>query len=407
MSKPATPAVPPGDGQLGDLHRARLVPHRGQQLPDHDPAPGRRTALVEPLLDGGHDLVEGQPLGDVLLGRVAHLGVHDAVGGQVLHALAGDPGQRRGGLHHRDRVVERLEVALQRAGVGGLGEPAAERLGVGRGQLVADLGGEVDDRLRPEPAVEVVVEQHLGRAQDLVASGSRHPPILPSMRTFTTLDEVAAATGEELGTSDWLTIDQERVNQFADATGDHQWIHVDVERAKAGPFGGTIAHGYLTLSLVPWLGSQVFSLETPGAKLNYGVNKVRFPNPVRVGSRIRAHRHRRRGHRAARRQAAHPQARHRDRGRGQARLRRRDRRPAPSLGCRWRNCGRMAGSGRATCHSGAIAPNDVSRPGRSPAGGLVRRAGRRDVVAALERGQGAVEALGLVGEQGEQRLSPR
>ncbi len=109
-----------------------------------------------------------------------------------------------------------------------------------------------------------------------------------SVRTFTTLDEVAAATGEELGTSDWVTIDQGRVDTFAEATGDHQWIHVDVERAKEGPFGGTIAHGYLTLSLVPWLGSQVFSLETPGAKLNYGVNKVRFPNPVLVGSRIRS-----------------------------------------------------------------------------------------------------------------------
>ena len=108
------------------------------------------------------------------------------------------------------------------------------------------------------------------------------------MRVFSTLDEVSAAVGEELGTSDWLTIDQERVNVFADATGDHQWIHVDVDRAKDGPFGGTIAHGYLTLSLVPWLGSQVFSLATPGAKLNYGVNKVRFPNPVRVGSRVRA-----------------------------------------------------------------------------------------------------------------------
>jgi acyl dehydratase len=95
--------------------------------------------------------------------------------------------------------------------------------------------------------------------------------------------------GEELGTSEWLEIDQDRVNAFADATGDHQWIHVDVERAAGGPFGGTIAHGYLTLSLVPWLGSQVFSLETPGARLNYGVNKVRFPNPVRVGSRVRAH----------------------------------------------------------------------------------------------------------------------
>ena len=109
------------------------------------------------------------------------------------------------------------------------------------------------------------------------------------MRVFKTLDEVSAAVGEELGSSEWLTIDQERVNVFADATGDHQWIHVDVDRAKDGPFGGTIAHGYLTLSLVPYLGSQVLSFETPGAKLNYGTNKVRFPNPVLVGKRIRAH----------------------------------------------------------------------------------------------------------------------
>jgi acyl dehydratase len=109
------------------------------------------------------------------------------------------------------------------------------------------------------------------------------------MRVFKTLDEVSAAVGEELGSSDWLTIDQERVNVFADATGDHQWIHVDVERAKDGPFGATIAHGYLTLSLVPYLGSQVLSFETPGAKLNYGTNKVRFPHPVLVGKRIRAH----------------------------------------------------------------------------------------------------------------------
>jgi acyl dehydratase len=107
------------------------------------------------------------------------------------------------------------------------------------------------------------------------------------MRTFTSFEELSAAVGEELGTSDWLTIEQDRVDQFADATGDHQWIHVDVDRAKAGPFGGTIAHGYLTLSLVPFLGNQVLALETPGAKLNYGVNKVRFPAPVRVGSRVR------------------------------------------------------------------------------------------------------------------------
>lgn len=109
------------------------------------------------------------------------------------------------------------------------------------------------------------------------------------MRVFTTFEELTEAAGTDLGSSDWVVIDQARVNQFADATGDHQWIHVDVARAKDGPFGGTIAHGYLTLSLVPWLGSQVFTLQTPGAKLNYGVNKVRFPSPLLVGSRIRLH----------------------------------------------------------------------------------------------------------------------
>ena len=108
------------------------------------------------------------------------------------------------------------------------------------------------------------------------------------MRTFTSFDDLTAAVGEDLGASDWLTIEQDRVDAFAEATGDHQWIHVDVPRATAGPFGGTIAHGYLTLSLIPMLGAQVFGLETPGAKLNYGVNKVRFPNPVRVGSQVRA-----------------------------------------------------------------------------------------------------------------------
>ena len=108
------------------------------------------------------------------------------------------------------------------------------------------------------------------------------------MRILDNLDALAAMNGEELGVSDWLEIDQDRVDRFAEATGDHQWIHVVRERAAAGPFGGTIAHGYLTLSLIPLLGSQVFALETPGAKLNYGVNKVRFPHPVRVGSRIRS-----------------------------------------------------------------------------------------------------------------------
>jgi len=108
------------------------------------------------------------------------------------------------------------------------------------------------------------------------------------MRTFTSFDQLTDAVGEDLGTTDWLEVTQERVDAFADATGDHQWIHVDVERAKDGPFGGTIAHGYLTLSLIPHFTPQLFELETPGAKLNYGVNKVRFPSPVKVGSRIRA-----------------------------------------------------------------------------------------------------------------------
>ncbi len=108
------------------------------------------------------------------------------------------------------------------------------------------------------------------------------------MRTFTSTDQLSDAVGEDLGTTEWLEVTQERVDAFADATGDHQWIHVDVDRAAGGPFGGTIAHGYLTLSLIPQFTPQLFELDTPGAKLNYGVNTVRFPNPVKVGKRIRA-----------------------------------------------------------------------------------------------------------------------
>jgi acyl dehydratase len=108
------------------------------------------------------------------------------------------------------------------------------------------------------------------------------------MRVFTSFDELAGAVGVDLGASDWMEVTQDRIDAFADATGDHQWIHVDVARAADGPFGGTIAHGYLTLSLIPQFSAQIFGLETPGAKLNYGVNKVRFPSPVKVGSKIRA-----------------------------------------------------------------------------------------------------------------------
>jgi len=107
------------------------------------------------------------------------------------------------------------------------------------------------------------------------------------VRTFTDVAELEATVGQAIGTTEWFEITQDRVDAFADATDDHQWIHVDVERARTGPFGGTIAHGYLTLSLIPMFNTQLMSIETTGARLNYGLNKVRFPNPVKVGARIR------------------------------------------------------------------------------------------------------------------------
>jgi acyl dehydratase len=108
------------------------------------------------------------------------------------------------------------------------------------------------------------------------------------MRVFKDIEELAAAKGEVLGTGEWREVTQEAVNLFADATGDHQWIHVDVDRAKAGPFGGPIAHGYMTLSLVPVLVKDIYRVENVTMVVNYGSNKVRFPSPVLVGSRVRA-----------------------------------------------------------------------------------------------------------------------
>jgi acyl dehydratase len=102
------------------------------------------------------------------------------------------------------------------------------------------------------------------------------------------VDAVRKIAGSELGTSPWREITQEQVNTFADATGDHQWIHVDTERAKDGPYGGTIAHGFLTLSLIPVLFAQTVKVTGIRMALNYGLNKVRFPQPVPVGSRLRA-----------------------------------------------------------------------------------------------------------------------
>ena len=108
------------------------------------------------------------------------------------------------------------------------------------------------------------------------------------MREFESADQIKAAIGEDLGQSDWLVIEQERINLFADATDDHQWIHVDVEKAKDGPFGAPIAHGYLTLSLVNHFLPSLITVPTASMGINYGCNKVRFPSPVPVGSKIRA-----------------------------------------------------------------------------------------------------------------------
>jgi acyl dehydratase len=108
------------------------------------------------------------------------------------------------------------------------------------------------------------------------------------MRVFSGLDSFAAAVGEHLGYSEWHTITQEQVQLFADATGDHQWIHLDTDRAAAGPFGSTIAHGYLTLSLIPMFGKDIYRVDNLTMGINYGLNKVRFPQAVKVGSKVRA-----------------------------------------------------------------------------------------------------------------------
>jgi acyl dehydratase len=107
------------------------------------------------------------------------------------------------------------------------------------------------------------------------------------MRILNDRSEIAAASGSELGVSSWTEIHQDRIDMFADATGDRQWIHVDPERAAEGPFGATVAHGYLTLSLLPFLGAQVYAFAGDRARVNYGLNRVRFMAPVLVNSKVR------------------------------------------------------------------------------------------------------------------------
>jgi acyl dehydratase len=113
--------------------------------------------------------------------------------------------------------------------------------------------------------------------------------VTTSMSSFASIDELRAAAGSDLGTSDWITVDQARIDKFAEATGDFQWIHVDPVKAAKGPFKTTIAHGYLTLSLVPMVIADRMQVRNVSMAVNYGVNKVRFPSPVPVDSRIRGH----------------------------------------------------------------------------------------------------------------------
>ncbi|GAA1281571.1 MaoC family dehydratase [Streptomyces sp. NBC_01474] len=112
---------------------------------------------------------------------------------------------------------------------------------------------------------------------------------MTALRTATGLDEIKALAGTGLDRTEWLEITQERVNTFADATGDHQWIHTDPARAADGPFGGTIAHGYLTLSLIIPLFNQLLTIQGTSMSINYGLDKVRFPHPVKVGAKVRLH----------------------------------------------------------------------------------------------------------------------
>ena len=172
MSKPDDALVAVADGELGDLGGLGGVPHGRQQGRHPDRVAGSRgpgLAVAQAGVDRLDDALERQAPREVLLGGVAALGVDDAVGGEVLRALAGDAEEALAGLHDGQGVVERLEVARQGAGVGALAEPGAERSGLGRGQgVVADVRGQLDDGLRAQPAVEVVVQQDLGRAAQVV-----------------------------------------------------------------------------------------------------------------------------------------------------------------------------------------------------------------------------------------------
>jgi acyl dehydratase len=109
------------------------------------------------------------------------------------------------------------------------------------------------------------------------------------LKEFNSIDELRALVDQVVAVSDWITIEQDRIDQFATATGDHQWVHVDTERARGGPFGTTVAHGFLTVALLPWMAQHAMAIHNTKLSINYGFNRVRFPAAVPVGSRLRGH----------------------------------------------------------------------------------------------------------------------
>lgn len=150
--------------------------------------------------------------------------------------------------------------------------------------MPGSTGDDQGVRQLPDHVIHLICPQPVPRPTSL--RPSHH--YIDAMKTFRSYTEVAASVGQEVAVTDWITITQEQVNQFAEATGDHQWIHTDPERARQGPFGAPIAHGFLTLSLIPRFFETGIAIEGARMGVNYGLNRVRFISPVPVGSRLRA-----------------------------------------------------------------------------------------------------------------------
>ena len=221
--------------------------------------------------------------------QAGHVDVADAVECRGVHPLA----------ERRDRLVQPGRVDEHQLRVGRVNTPMIRcRVVCGLSDTMLILRPQIaltsDDlptfgrptkvtkpERKPEPSAGTVCTRRFRR------SPAQFAKLRAMTRMINGIDELKTLVGEHLGYSPYVEITQEQVNTFADATGDHQWIHIDPERAKAGPFGGPIAHGYLTLSLGPMLSPQIFAVSGVAMGVNYGAGKIRFPSPVPVGSKLR------------------------------------------------------------------------------------------------------------------------